>query len=42
MKRFIIVAILLLMVFEGCRAKRSYNTAEGKKKLKHYNSILYK
>jgi hypothetical protein len=42
MKRIIIVAILLLALLEGCKAKRSYNTAEGKKKLKYYNSILYR
>ena len=34
---FLIIAIL----FSGCRAKRSYKTMEGKKKLKFYNSVPY-
>lgn len=35
------IAFLLIVMFSACRAQHSYNSVEGKKKLKHYNSIQY-
>lgn len=42
MRKVIIFLLMGIILLGGCRAKRSYNSMEGKKKLKHYNSIPYK
>jgi hypothetical protein len=41
MKNILGLLIILLLAFSGCKAKYSFNSYEGKKKLKHYNSIQY-
>jgi len=41
MKKFIGLIIIAFIVFSGCKAKYSFNSYEGKKKLKYYNSIQY-
>ena len=41
MKNLFTIIILAILVFSGCKAKYSFNSYEGKKKLKHYNSIQY-
>ncbi|MCC5932276.1 MAG: hypothetical protein JJU28_23730 [Cyclobacteriaceae bacterium] len=33
--------LILILGLAGCKAKHSFNTYEGKKKLKYYNSIPY-
>ncbi|GEM_PF-2740906 len=42
MKYFLKFIILVVIVgFASCKARKSYNSVEGKKKLKYYNSIQY-
>ena len=41
MRNLLTLIILVVLVFSGCRAKYSFNSYEGKKKLKYYNSIQY-
>lgn len=41
MKNIIALFILALLAFSGCKAKHSFNSHAGKKKLKYYNSIQY-
>ena len=41
MKNIIAIVFIALLAFSGCKAKYSFNSYEGKKKLKHYNSIQY-
>ncbi len=44
MKNLILFFVLLLFataVFSGCKAKYSFKSYEGKKKLDYYNSIQY-
>lgn len=36
-----ILWIVLMFYFVTCRAKHSFQTREGRKKLDHYNSIQY-
>jgi hypothetical protein len=41
MKNLMAIILFALLAFSGCKAKYSFNSYEGKKKLKHYNSIQY-
>lgn len=43
MKRraFYYIFTVLVLCMSACKAQHSYNSVEGKKKLKHYNSIQY-
>jgi len=41
MKKLGAIILVIMILFGSCRAKRSYNTYEGKRKLKHYNSIQH-
>lgn len=41
MKNIIALLIIALFAFSACKAKYSFNSYQGKKKLKHYNSIQY-
>lgn len=41
MKYLITILIIALFAFSSCKAKYSFNSYEGKKKLKYYNSIQY-
>lgn len=41
MKRIIPLLIIVIFAFSACKAKYSFNSYKGKKKLKHYNSIQY-
>jgi hypothetical protein len=41
MKNIIGLLIIAIIAFSSCKAKYSFNSYEGKKKLKHYNSIQY-
>ena len=41
MKKIIALLILSLFIIEGCGPKPAYKTRKGKKRLKHYNDILY-
>jgi hypothetical protein len=41
MKNILVFLIIALLAGSGCKAKYSFNSYEGKKKLKYYNSIQY-
>lgn len=41
MKKLIGLLLVMLFVLGSCGPKPYYETAEGKKKLKHYNRIQY-
>ncbi|MCG8306734.1 MAG: hypothetical protein MI975_05025 [Cytophagales bacterium] len=41
MKHLAKILIVTLMALTACKAKYSFNSYEGKKKLKYYNSIQY-
>ena len=41
MKNIFLFLILVIFTFSGCKAKYSFNSYQGKKKLNHYNSIQY-
>jgi len=41
MKNIAILILFSLIIFTSCKAKYSFNSYEGKKKLKYYNSIQY-
>jgi hypothetical protein len=41
MKNIFALIIFTLFAFSACKAKYSFNSYEGKKKLKYYNSIQY-
>ncbi len=41
MKKVLIGCLMFMMLFGGCRAKQSYKSFEGKKKLRYYNSIQH-
>jgi len=37
-----VLFIIIMMAMPSCKAKYSFNTRDGKKKLSYYNSIPYK
>jgi len=41
MKNILALFLLVFIALSGCKAKYSFNSYEGKKKLKYYNSIQY-
>lgn len=41
MKFILYLVVAFILIISGCRAQHSYKSVEGKKKLKHYNSIQY-
>lgn len=41
MKNIIALLLITLFAFSACKAKYSFNSHAGKKKLKYYNSIQY-
>jgi len=41
MKNILVILILVVMAFSACKARYSFNSHAGKKKLKYYNSIQY-
>lgn len=41
MKNIFTLLFIALLAFSSCKAKYSFNSYEGKKKLKYYNSIQY-
>ncbi len=41
MKHIIALLIIALLAFSGCKARYSFNSYDGKKKLKHYNTVQY-
>ena len=45
MKKYLLMFIALILlspILGACTAKYSFNTREGKKKIKYYNSIQYR
>ncbi len=41
MKKGLYLLLLVLFAVSACKAKYSFNSYEGKQKLKHYNSVQY-
>lgn len=41
MKKIFSMLLILALGLSACKARYSFNSYEGKKKLKHYNSIQY-
>ena len=41
MKR-VIFLLIVVFLFGACKARHSFNSVDGKKKLKHYNSIQHR
>ncbi len=41
MKKYVLMALSLVMLAGACAPKSAYETRKGKKKLKHYNSMQY-
>ncbi len=41
MKRVVVILFFAILILPACKAKYSFNSREGKAKLKHYNSIQF-
>lgn len=41
MKNILVLFLILIFALSSCKAKYSFNSYDGKKKLKYYNSIQY-
>ncbi|MDN4167024.1 hypothetical protein QWY31_16050 [Cytophagales bacterium LB-30] len=41
MRSILALLLVVLIIFSSCGPRPQYKTREGKKKMKHYNSIQY-